>query len=137
MKELLSKCGFRCDLCPAYHENIQSNDDKVKLSDDWRRLFGFNLTPDEVECVGCHNEGKHADPGCPVRPCVMEKGIANCAYCNSFGCDSLKSRMDFLDNSLAAADKQISAEDYKRFLTAYEAKSRLLKLKEDLKTNKK
>jgi hypothetical protein len=135
MKELLAKCGFRCDLCPAYYENIKSNEDKVKLSEGWQRVFGFNISPEEVECVGCHNEGKHADSGCLVRPCVIEKGLDNCACCKNFGCDSLKTRIDFLDNLLTKQDRKITDEDYQHYALAYESRPRLMKLRESMKTN--
>ena len=76
-KEILTKCGYRCDLCPAYKENIKSEDDKIQSSKGFKRIFDFDISPQNIECVGCHNEGSHADPDCPVRPCVIENKLDN------------------------------------------------------------
>jgi Golgi nucleoside diphosphatase len=129
MEEILSKCGYRCDLCPAYTENIKSEADKTAVSEGWKRLFGFNIPPDEIECMGCHNKGKQADAGCPVRPCVMEKGIENCALCESFECDSLKTRTGFVDDYLKKGGKAVSEEDYQRYVLAYEGRMRLINIR--------
>lgn len=43
MGEILSKCGYRCDLCPAYTGNIGGEEDRMKVSRDWKRLFGFEI----------------------------------------------------------------------------------------------
>jgi hypothetical protein len=129
MEEILSKCGYRCDLCPAYKENIKSEADKTAVSEGWKRLFGFEVPPDQVECVGCHNKGQHADSGCPVRPCVLEKGFENCAVCEKFECDSLKTRTGFLEDYLKKGGKVISEEDYKAFVLAYEGRPRLMKIR--------
>ena len=34
-KEILSRCGFRCDLCLAYKKDIGKNDQGQILSDGW------------------------------------------------------------------------------------------------------
>lgn len=131
MKEILSKCGYRCDLCPAYTENINSEADKKDVSEGWKKLFGFEVPPAEVECVGCHNKGQHADKGCPVRPCVMEKNIENCACCGNFECEALKTRTGFLDEYLHKQNRVVSPEDYDRYVRAYEGRQRLLKIREE------
>lgn len=129
MNEILSKCGYRCDLCPAYRENVKSEEDKKIVSEGWKRLFGFEVPPNEVECVGCHNKGQHADTGCPVRPCAIEKGIESCAFCNNFECNSLKTRTGFLDDYLKK-DINASDEDYKRYILPYASKERLADMRE-------
>lgn len=131
MGEILSKCGYRCDLCPAYKENLKNEEDKIAVSKGWERIFGFHIPPEEVECAGCHNNGNHPDSGCPVRPCAIEKGVENCAFCKEFECNSLKSRTGFLDEFLKAGIK-IPEEDYQRFVVPYESKERLQKLFKDL-----
>ncbi|MFZ5974847.1 MAG: DUF3795 domain-containing protein [Bacillota bacterium] len=127
MKEILSKCGYRCDICPAYTENIKGEEDKIKVSQGWKRLFGFEIPPDKVECAGCHNKGRHADSGCPVRPCVIEKGFENCAYCTDFECDALKTRTGFLDDYLG--NNEVSKEDYELYVRPYASRERLLEIR--------
>ena len=31
MKHIIARCGYRCDLCPAYIENITCLEDKERL----------------------------------------------------------------------------------------------------------
>jgi len=131
MKEILTKCGYRCDLCPAYSENIKSDEDKKGVSENFKRIFGFDIAPDDIECVGCHNEGKQADAGCPVRPCVMERGYESCAQCDRFICDKLKTRTDFIEEYVSKSGK-ICSEDYAMYVKAYESKPRLCELREKL-----
>ena len=130
MKETISKCGYRCDVCPAYTGNIKSEEDKVTVSRGWNRMFGFEIPPDGEECAGCHNEGRHADSGCPVRPCVIEKGVENCAYCADFECDALKTRTGFLDDYLKSAT-EISKEDYERYVRPYASRDRLNRIRKN------
>jgi len=128
MKEILSKCGYRCDICPAYTGNIKGGEDRMKVSRGWKRLFGFEIPPDKIECAGCHNEGRHADSNCPVRPCAIDKGVENCAFCTDFECDALKTRTGFLDDYLKN-NAEISKEDYERYVRPYASRERLLRIR--------
>lgn len=133
MKEIIAKCGYRCDLCPAFTENIRCEADRQSVSDAWRRLFGFEISLDQVECAGCHNQGNHPDSECPVRPCVLDRKLENCALCQDFECDSLKTRTGFLDDYLKKQDIIISEEDYQRYVKPYESRDRLIKIKDSSK----
>lgn len=91
MKKELSCCGYRCDLCAA-----RSDDSRVrqKLVDGWRKYFGHkHYTVENVRCDGCLHNGRLADKNCPVRACVMERKLKNCAYCIEFPCKLLKKVM--------------------------------------------
>jgi hypothetical protein len=131
MKEMLGYCGFLCDICPAYEKNIKSDADRTKISDKWFLYFGFRILPEKVNCAGCKNEGNHPDSGCPVRPCAIKKGVINCAYCGSFGCENLKTRTDFLE-TYARDIKKIPKADYKLYFEPYLGKKRLLEIREKL-----
>jgi hypothetical protein len=131
MVEMLGYCGFLCDICPAYEKNIKSDEDKVEVSDKWFLYFGFEIPPEKICCVGCRNEGYHPDEGCPVRPCAISKNLRNCAYCDNFDCDDLKSRTDFVENCVKNIEK-IPEEDYKKFIEPYLGKKRLQKIREKL-----
>jgi hypothetical protein len=85
--KILSRCGYRCDLCAA-----RSDDPAVrqKLVDAWRKYFGHTqYTAENVKCGGCFSE-QLADRTCKVRPCVIAKGIENCAHCEECPCPKLK-----------------------------------------------
>jgi hypothetical protein len=132
MVEMLGYCGFLCDICPAYYKNIKSDPDKDEISDKWFLYFGFRIPPEKVSCVGCRNEGDHPDEGCPVRPCAKAKSVRNCAYCDDFDCDNLRSRTDFAENNVIMDMEKIPEEDYKRFIEPYLGKKRLLEIREKL-----
>jgi hypothetical protein len=35
MTPIVTRCGFRCDLCPAFHENVGGPEDQKRVSDGW------------------------------------------------------------------------------------------------------
>jgi hypothetical protein len=87
-QELMGYCGYNCHLCAA-----RSDDPAVRqrLVDGWRKLYGHTMyTAENVKCVGCPNEGEHADTSCKARPCAIGKGVKSCAYCDDFPCDNLR-----------------------------------------------
>jgi hypothetical protein len=53
-----------------------------------------------AHCDGCHAEGDHRwHADCKIRVCCkFEKGLANCAECGSFPCQSI---VDFEDDRWA------------------------------------
>jgi len=81
MEPILTRCGYRCDLCLAYRPNVEAHpSNQQKLSDGWHRYFGFLIPPEKIVCDGCMSEKPELiDQACPVRPCVIEQGLANCA----------------------------------------------------------
>jgi hypothetical protein len=129
MQEVLSRCGYRCDLCPAYEPNLKSFADKQRASAGWSKYFGFKISPEEIGCAGCLNDGKHAYESCPVRPCALERGLQNCAFCSDFGCEKLQPLMDFADQ-LAGKVNEIPEEEYELFVRPYKNRERLLKLRD-------
>lgn len=132
--EILARCGYRCDLCPAYNANINNFEDKKRTSEKWKQYFGFYFPPEKINCPGCVGDNATLDAGCPVKPCVIEKGLANCALCADFGCDKLKTRMDALGETLNKPD-EIPEDDYQKFIRPYESRKRLTKIITDLGHN--
>jgi hypothetical protein len=133
MEEILTLCGYRCDLCQFYNENVISEEDKERVSKDFKRIYGYDIKPEDVECVGCKNEGKHADTGCPVRPCALEKGVENCAHCGEFICDRLKERINFTEEFLRDNQKTLSGKDFELYVKPYQSKERMVKINRSLK----
>ena len=127
MKPILTRCGFRCDLCPAYKPNIEKNpQNKEKLSDGWFKYFGFRIPAEKITCDGCMTTTSNLlDKECPVRPCVIEKGIAHCGECDSYICEKLKERIVVYEDIKAKVKVEISEEDYRIFIQPYENKKRL------------
>jgi hypothetical protein len=133
LREILTRCGYRCDLCLAYKENILIDDRRRLLSDGWYKFFGFRIEPEDIYCDGCLNDdcltAKLLDTGCPIRPCVKEKGYENCSHCDDFMCSKFKERLvDY--EEIKEKNQSISKSDYKLFICPYENGKRIRELKE-------
>lgn len=131
MDEILSRCGYRYDLCLAYRPNIEMNHaNQQLLSDGWFRYFGFRVPAEKIICDGCWSEkGILLDDECPVRPCVIEHGLSNCAACQNFICEKLDERLVTFDELTARMEGKIPEEDRSRFIFPYENKARLLMIR--------
>jgi hypothetical protein len=130
MEPIISKCGYRCDLCPAYKTNLKSDADKKQMCDAWANYFGSKVPPEAITiCNGCTEGG--GNPSCTVRPCAIEKNIENCAYCKQFACDKLKPRMNFVGEKLKDG-VDVPKKDHERFIKPFLGKENLLKIRESL-----
>jgi len=131
MKPILTRCGYRCDLCLAYRPNVEkAPSNQQKLSDGWHRYFGFRLPPSEICCDGCMEENPRLiDKSCPVRPCVIERGLDNCSQCDRYVCERLKERLVVYDEVKQRVKADIPETDYVSFIRPYENKQRLDELR--------
>lgn len=127
METILTRCGYRCDLCLAYRPNVESSpSNRQTLSDGWFKYFGFRLPPAAIVCDGCMAEAPHLiDSSCPVRPCVIAKGLDNCAACGEYVCEKLTERLVLYEQIRAQAGTDIPQGDYDCFIRPYENKRRL------------
>ena len=131
MESKLAKCGYRCDLCPAYEANLKSDADKQRMSDAWEMYCGFQVPPEQIQsCPGCSISG--ADPTCTVRPCAIEKGIENCAHCEEFMCDKLKTKMNFVEENVKVNLSDIPEEDFNLFIKPFITKESLQEIRNSL-----
>lgn len=127
MEPILTRCGYRCDLCLAYKPNIESNpSDQQKLSDGWYKYFGFRISPPEIACDGCMSDDPNLiDINCTVRPCVIEKGLDNCAQCGQYVCERLTERLVVFEEVKNRIKAEVPRDDYLCFIRPYENKQRL------------
>jgi hypothetical protein len=127
MDPILTRCGYRCDLCLAYEPNVKQNPaNQQKLSDGWHRYFGFRIPPEEIICDGCMSENPTLiDTGCPVRPCVIEKDLDNCSQCEEYACDKLEERTVRYEEIKIQHPDGIPEDDYLCFIRPYENTIRL------------
>jgi hypothetical protein len=127
MEPILTRCGYRCDLCLAYKPNIEQYPaNRQKLSAGWFRYFGFRLPPGEIRCDGCMSDNpKLIDQSCPVRPCVIARGLNNCAQCEEYVCAKLKERLVVIEEIRQRIGAEIPDDDYVCFIQPYENKLRL------------
>jgi hypothetical protein len=52
MEEILTRCGYRCDLCLAYRPNVEADPaNQQTLSDGWHKYFGFRIPAEQIICL--------------------------------------------------------------------------------------
>lgn len=85
LNQLIGCCGLDCGKCDARIATL-TNDNTLreKTAALWTKLNGVAITPEMINCTGCRLDGvKTPFCGfiCPIRKCVMGKGLATCADC--------------------------------------------------------
>ncbi len=127
MDPVLTRCGYRCDLCLAYRPNVTANPaNRQKLSDGWFQYFGFRVQPADICCDGCMaDEPELIDRDCPVRPCVVARGLDNCAQCERYICEKLQERLVVYEEIWNRIGAEIPEDDRICFIRPYENKRRL------------
>jgi hypothetical protein len=133
MDAILTRCGYRCDLCLAYRPNVEAHPENERLlSDGWSRYFGLQIPPEQITCDGCMAEDPRlVDPACPVRPCVIGRALRNCAECPDYGCERLAQRLVVYEEIAAQLEGPIPDEDRAHFIAPYENQARLEALRAD------
>ncbi len=131
MEAILSRCGFRCDLCLAFRPNVEAQPgNREILSDGWYKYFGLRIPPEQIMCDGCWAEhGRLIDASCPVRPCVAARSLQNCAGCSKYVCELLLERLVDGGDIAARTGSPIPPDDWQKFIRPYENKRRLEKLR--------
>lgn len=128
MEPILTRCGYRCDLCLAYKPNIEAHpENRQVLSEGWHTYFGFRIPPEALCCDGCMAENPQLiDNACPVRPCAIARGFEHCAQCPDYeDCEKLAERLVVFEELQARQGIEIPEEDRTRFILPYENKRRL------------
>ena len=125
MKEKTGFCGYRCEMCPAYKDNITGDKDRQKASDGWFKYYGFRIPPEEIYCDGCRAEDsgnpRRIDPECEVRACALHRKLPNCAHCDDFMCEKLSKKMIDTEKIAERVGGSIPQEDSDRFVKPYDS----------------
>lgn len=94
MNNFIAACGLDCSQCEAYKVTQANDVDAMeKLVAQWRVEYNApDMTIQSVICDGCMVGERHGGycGECGVRKCAVERGLANCAYCADYACDTLK-----------------------------------------------
>ncbi len=90
--QLLASCGLDCGHCPAFIAT-QAND-IAKLTSLAAEWFDGSNDHTIILCDGGKPNGSDARimkwcSECPIRACVFERNLENCAYCVDYGCEKL------------------------------------------------
>jgi hypothetical protein len=123
MNPIIARCGYRCDLCPAYKGNIHDPEDQQRTSDGWFKYYGFRIPPEKIRCDGCLDERPEArriDTTCPIRPCAIARGVETCEYCPKCGCKKFASRTVTLERVEKRFGAPIPPADYRWFVLPFE-----------------
>jgi hypothetical protein len=130
MKDTIARCGFKCNHCLAYRENIKSDlDNKKRFRDGLLKYYRYLLAVEECYCDGCLAEDSEnpvlLTADCRVRSCVIKKGLDNCASCELYPCKTLAKK--FVDGKrvIEKYGAPIPKVDYDRFVRPYENKKTL------------
>ncbi|MDI6449493.1 DUF3795 domain-containing protein [Anaerobaca lacustris] len=128
MEPIVAKCGYRCDLCLFFEANFAGGPGPDRISEAFARYYDCQLAPEAIRpCKGCHEGAEAPDKDCRVYPCVREKGLQNCGQCPAFGCETLKTRMDVVEECLAK-HPNVSEEDYRLFFGPYLSRAPLTEI---------
>ena len=94
MTEMTSICGMRCNQCEAYIATQENDDDKrAEVAKLWSKQFNTTIQTESINCDGCLSSGKLFDycNACGIRKCGTAKAIINCAHCEEYACEELRS----------------------------------------------
>lgn len=109
MEKPIACCGLNCSECPTYLAT-QKNDDtaREKVVAQWKKQFNMNLQIPDINCDGClSNTGRlfmHCR-NCEIKKCCAGKGLANCAPCNDYACEKLKTFHAFVPHAKTGIEK--------------------------------
>ena len=134
MGEIVARCGFRCDECGAYNRDNHSQDDRLKVAAAWMKYFGLNLAPEKLRCNGCWGDAcvgsDLPDPSCPIRACVMERGMNTCADCFDYPCEKMETRMKGIEEVMLRFKDSITHAEFDAYLAPYDARKTLNEIRD-------
>lgn len=119
-----ARCGFLCSDCRSYKENIHSDADRERLSVVFEKIYGYTIAPGNVNCDGCIEPDQNSPRRlgtecCPIRDCVLEKGIVHCGRCDIFPCDLMERHLATVETVVTRARKILTPEEYGDFVEPY------------------
>ena len=91
-EQMIAYCGLVCTDCPAFIATQKNDPDALRqVAEKWSVEFGVPMTAESCICDGCTADGRkiaHCSE-CGVRACAVGRGVANCAYCDDYGCETV------------------------------------------------
>lgn len=139
---VFSKCGFRCDRCPAYKDNSGTEAERERGAKAWKKYFGLDFKPGIVKCEGCRceqpwkNGNILPDRSCIIRSCAVFNSVPTCAHCSGFPCKEYSQKVPGVElrNQREQAGKiTISDTEYLQYLEPFDGRTHLKELRATLK----
>jgi len=142
VSKLVAKCGIDCGGCPwgPYPRRGMTAEEFERYRKNAKRILGY--MPIKTPCLTCQTPDSEIPKGsrlpnrkCLIRQCVDKSGVANCAYCSRFPCDTVKAtagvwNRENIEKKLGA---RISDEEYRAFVEPFEGIRRLEAIRASLK----
>ncbi len=138
MAEIIGRCGFKCNLCLIYRENLKKDaQNRQKFRDGLEKYYGDKLTLEECYCDGCMTDDSEnpvlITKECEVRPCVIARDIENCAYCVQYPCKNIERKFVERRKVEERYGAPIPEEAYRLFIMPYESSRTLDKIRRKAK----
>ena len=144
MTNLVSKCGIDCGACPwgPFPRKNMTSKQFEEYRNTSKKILGY--MPIKTPCVTCQTPdekipktSKLPSRACLIRQCVDKTGVANCAYCARFPCDTLKATAGLWNRESIEAKlgAKLSEEDYRSFVEPFEGLDRLEAIRASLKSD--
>ena len=128
MGDLISRCGMNCGICPAYRENIKSDEDRIAIDKGWKKFHG---TPgwnyDRLYCEGCLPDEKAAIlfTNCWLRRCTFLNEVENCGYCLDYPCPRINNMISIMRGIERRTIETGTPDNYEKFVKPHLIKDRL------------
>ena len=110
MDRMIAYCGLVCTDCPAYVAT-QADDREAleRVAAQWRKEYNApTITVESVICDGCLGESGHKCSHCAeckIRACAVARGVANCAHCADYACETLEGFFGFVPDARETLDE--------------------------------
>lgn len=105
---MIACCGLDCSKCEGFLATEADDDSKrVEVAKQWSARYNADIKPEQINCDGCRSDGRkffYCSDICELRKCCLEKDIANCAACDMYACDKLKSFFKVAPEARTALD---------------------------------
>ena len=111
MNRIVAVCGLVCDDCIAFIATQKSDDQlREEVVEAWS-TDQERLELKDINCDGCLTPGRLYPfcSACEVRKCALQKGVENCAYCDSYPCAKLKELWESF-RTVSAAEARVNLE---------------------------
>ncbi|MDA3847800.1 MAG: DUF3795 domain-containing protein [Vallitaleaceae bacterium] len=131
----MTMCGYRCDLCKADIGNIRKKDERDVISQVWRKYYDLDIAKGDIYCDGCRctrKDAKRIDNNCPVRACVLSRGLSSCADCKAYPCKTFFERKGLsIEEAKERLASDFNREEYMAYLSAFDNYTRINKIIEE------